>query len=131
MRSCKSMGCLVWGNRTQLENIESGNNYYIKSDKETKENASWTWEEILVQMLATIHQHSGELFNHRKCYPVYSCFSLFQAALSQLWGIGSSRIALSFGRIFGCLLIFVSVCCTMYIGPDKEMEWKIQFLLIC
>ncbi|XP_034210488.1 uncharacterized protein LOC117623568 isoform X2 [Prunus dulcis] len=45
-----------------------------------------------------------------------------EAALSQLWGIGSSRIAPSFGRIFGCLLIFVSVCCTMYIGPDKEME---------
>ncbi|XP_008230013.1 PREDICTED: uncharacterized protein LOC103329335 [Prunus mume] len=45
-----------------------------------------------------------------------------EAALSQLWGIGSSRIALSFGRIFGCLLIFVSVCCTMYIGPEKEME---------
>ncbi|KAK9284962.1 hypothetical protein L1049_024144 [Liquidambar formosana] len=45
-----------------------------------------------------------------------------EAALSQLWGIGSSRIAPSFGRLIGCLLIFISVCCTMYIGPDKEME---------
>ncbi|KAB2613560.1 hypothetical protein D8674_035876 [Pyrus ussuriensis x Pyrus communis] len=45
-----------------------------------------------------------------------------EAALSQLWGIGSSRIALSFGRIIGCVLIFVSVSCTMYFGPDKDTE---------
>ncbi|XP_009365105.1 uncharacterized protein LOC103954974 [Pyrus x bretschneideri] len=45
-----------------------------------------------------------------------------EAALSQLWGIGSSRIALSFGRIIGCVLILVSVSCTMYIGPDKDTE---------
>ncbi|KAM1919617.1 hypothetical protein ACFX15_023534 [Malus domestica] len=45
-----------------------------------------------------------------------------EAALSQLWGIGSSRIALSFGRIIGCLLIFISVSCTMYFGPDKDTE---------
>nr|POE99906.1 putative membrane protein [Quercus suber] len=44
------------------------------------------------------------------------------AALSQLWSISSSRIAPSFGRLVGCLLILISVCCTMYIGPDKEME---------
>ncbi|XP_059450779.1 uncharacterized protein LOC132181540 [Corylus avellana] len=44
------------------------------------------------------------------------------AALSQLWGIGSSRTAPSFGRLVGCLLILISVSCTMYIGPDKEME---------
>lgn len=44
------------------------------------------------------------------------------AALSQLWSICSSRIAPSFGRLVGCLLILISVCCTMYIGPDKEME---------
>ncbi|XP_050382517.1 uncharacterized protein LOC126799364 isoform X2 [Argentina anserina] len=43
-----------------------------------------------------------------------------EAALSQLWVIGSARIAPTFGRIFGCLLIFISVFCTMYIGPDKE-----------
>ncbi|XP_062150414.1 probable transport protein YPL264C [Alnus glutinosa] len=45
-----------------------------------------------------------------------------EAALSQLWGIGSSRTAPSFGRLVGCLLILISVSCTMYIGPDKEME---------
>ncbi|KAL4620043.1 hypothetical protein ACB092_06G125500 [Castanea dentata] len=44
------------------------------------------------------------------------------AALSQLWSISSSRVAPSFGRLVGCLLILISVCCTMYIGPDKEME---------
>ncbi|KAK9924481.1 hypothetical protein M0R45_032847 [Rubus argutus] len=43
-----------------------------------------------------------------------------EAALSQLWVIGSARIAPTFGRIFGCLLILISVCCTMYFGPDKE-----------
>nr|XP_028963828.1 uncharacterized protein LOC103442634 [Malus domestica] len=43
-----------------------------------------------------------------------------EAALSQLWGIGSSRIALSLGRIIGCVLILISVSCTMYIGPDKD-----------
>ncbi|KAM5580554.1 hypothetical protein ABKV19_010014 [Rosa sericea] len=43
-----------------------------------------------------------------------------EAALSQLWVIGSARIAPTFGRIFGCLLILISVFCTMYIGPDKE-----------
>lgn len=45
-----------------------------------------------------------------------------EAALVQLWGIASSRIAPSFGRLVGCLLIFISVSCTMYMGPDKEME---------
>ncbi|GAB4859418.1 hypothetical protein Ancab_010884 [Ancistrocladus abbreviatus] len=45
-----------------------------------------------------------------------------EAALFQLWGIGSSRIAPSFGRISGCLLILISVCCTMYFGPEKETE---------
>lgn len=45
-----------------------------------------------------------------------------EAALSQLWGLGSSKIAPSFGRLVGCFLIFASTCCTMYFGPDKEME---------
>ncbi|XP_035551680.1 uncharacterized protein LOC109006083 [Juglans regia] len=45
-----------------------------------------------------------------------------EAALSQLWDIGYSRTAPSFGRLVGCLLIFISVCCTLYVGPDKEME---------
>ncbi|KAL7000033.1 hypothetical protein U1Q18_001183 [Sarracenia purpurea var. burkii] len=45
-----------------------------------------------------------------------------EAALSQLWGMGSSRIAPSFGRLFGCSLILVSAFCTMYIGPDKDTE---------
>ncbi|KAJ7964804.1 Nodulin MtN21/EamA-like transporter family protein [Quillaja saponaria] len=45
-----------------------------------------------------------------------------EAALSQLWNIGSSKIAPSFGQLVGCVLILTSVSCTMYIGPDKEME---------
>lgn len=45
-----------------------------------------------------------------------------EAALTQLWGMGSSRIVPSFGRLVGCLLILISACCTMYIGPDKDFE---------
>lgn len=45
-----------------------------------------------------------------------------EAALTQLWGMGSSRIFPSFGRLVGCLLILISACCTMYIGPDKDFE---------
>ncbi|WCJ37503.1 Nodulin MtN21 /EamA-like transporter family protein [Euphorbia peplus] len=45
-----------------------------------------------------------------------------EAVLSQLWGIGTSRISSSFGGVVGCLLILISVGCTIYIGPDKEME---------
>ncbi|GMN53777.1 hypothetical protein TIFTF001_022907 [Ficus carica] len=45
-----------------------------------------------------------------------------EAVLSQLWGIGWSSLAPSFGRLVGCLLIVISVCCTLYIGPDKEAE---------
>ncbi|KAJ4981621.1 hypothetical protein NE237_032458 [Protea cynaroides] len=46
----------------------------------------------------------------------------FEAFLSQMWGIGLTSVALSFGRIFGCLLIVVSVCSTVLVGPEKEME---------
>lgn len=45
-----------------------------------------------------------------------------EAALAQLWGIVLSRTAPSFGRLVGCVLILISVSCTMYIGPDKEIE---------
>ncbi|KAK6919312.1 EamA domain [Dillenia turbinata] len=45
-----------------------------------------------------------------------------EAALSQLWGIASLRMAPSFGRLVGCLLILISVCCTMLLGPEKEVE---------
>ncbi|KAF8410778.1 hypothetical protein HHK36_003315 [Tetracentron sinense] len=45
-----------------------------------------------------------------------------EAFLSQIWGIGLSRILPSFGRLVGCFLILVSVCCTAYFGPEKEME---------
>lgn len=45
-----------------------------------------------------------------------------EAVLSQLWGIGWSSLAPSFGRLVGCLLIVISVCCTLYVGPDKETE---------
>ncbi|KAL4368929.1 hypothetical protein GQ457_05G004930 [Hibiscus cannabinus] len=45
-----------------------------------------------------------------------------EAALSQLWGIGTSSIAPSLGRLVGCLLILISVSFTMFFGPEKEME---------
>ncbi|XAR55332.1 hypothetical protein NMG60_11035378, partial [Bertholletia excelsa] len=45
-----------------------------------------------------------------------------EAALSQLWGLGSSRIAPSFGRLIGCFLILISACSTVYIGPEKDGE---------
>ncbi|XP_050206782.1 uncharacterized protein LOC126656289 [Mercurialis annua] len=45
-----------------------------------------------------------------------------EAGLSELWGIGSSKISSSFGGLFGCLLIIISVSCTIYIGPDKDAE---------
>lgn len=57
-------------------------------------------------------------FMHSKVTP---CF-VFQAALPQLWGMSLLSIAPSFGRLVGCLLIVISACCTLYIGPDKEME---------
>lgn len=47
---------------------------------------------------------------------------VFQVALTQLWGMGSSRIAPSFGQVMGGVLILVSVFYTMYIGPEKEMN---------
>ncbi|KAK8532371.1 hypothetical protein V6N12_053814 [Hibiscus sabdariffa] len=43
-----------------------------------------------------------------------------EVALSQLWGICTSRMSWSFGQLAGCLLILISVSCTMYFGPDKE-----------
>ncbi|KAI3803568.1 hypothetical protein L1987_31724 [Smallanthus sonchifolius] len=45
-----------------------------------------------------------------------------EVALYQLWGMGSSRVVLSFGKVIGCILVFVSSCCTVYFGPEKEME---------
>lgn len=49
---------------------------------------------------------------------------VFQVALSQFLGMGSSRIIPSFGRLVGCIIILISACCTMYIGPEKEIEWQ-------
>ncbi|KAM7498348.1 hypothetical protein LguiA_022762 [Lonicera macranthoides] len=45
-----------------------------------------------------------------------------EVALSQLWGMGLSRVVPSFGRLVGCTLIFVSACFTMFLGPEKEIE---------
>lgn len=46
-----------------------------------------------------------------------------EAALSQFWGMASSRAAPpSFGRVVGCLLILVSACSTLFTGPEKEVE---------
>ncbi|XP_077216417.1 nodulin MtN21 /EamA-like transporter family protein isoform X2 [Tasmannia lanceolata] len=41
--------------------------------------------------------------------------------LSQIWGIMLLRVAPSFDRLIGCFLILVSVCSTIYFGPEKEM----------
>ncbi|XVF81579.1 hypothetical protein PTKIN_Ptkin15bG0166500 [Pterospermum kingtungense] len=45
-----------------------------------------------------------------------------EIALSQLWGISTLKMAPSFGRLVGCLLILISVSCTMYFGPEKDIE---------
>ncbi|XP_071716609.1 uncharacterized protein [Rutidosis leptorrhynchoides] len=45
-----------------------------------------------------------------------------EIALFQLWGMGSSRVVVSFGKLVGCFLVLVSACCTVYFGPEKEME---------
>ncbi|KAI3525284.1 hypothetical protein L1887_03965 [Cichorium endivia] len=45
-----------------------------------------------------------------------------EVALFELWGMGSSRVVMSFGRLVGCILVFVSAFCTIYFGPEKEME---------
>ncbi|KGN47960.1 uncharacterized membrane protein YMR253C isoform X2 [Cucumis sativus] len=44
-----------------------------------------------------------------------------EASLVQLWHIGILGVV-PFGRIVGTLLIFLSLCWTFYVGPDKEME---------
>uniref|UniRef100_A0A7N0ZTC8 EamA domain-containing protein n=1 Tax=Kalanchoe fedtschenkoi TaxID=63787 RepID=A0A7N0ZTC8_KALFE len=43
-----------------------------------------------------------------------------EVAFSQIWLISSLRLDSSFGRLLGILLILISTCSTMYIGPDKE-----------
>ncbi|KAL9276625.1 hypothetical protein ACSQ67_025829 [Phaseolus vulgaris] len=45
-----------------------------------------------------------------------------EAALRQLWSLALTRVVPSFDRLVGVSLIVISVSCTMYIGPDKEME---------
>ncbi|KAF2284889.1 hypothetical protein GH714_031985 [Hevea brasiliensis] len=37
-----------------------------------------------------------------------------EVALSQLWGMSSSRASSPFGGLVGCLLILISVCCTIF-----------------
>ncbi|CAL1393675.1 unnamed protein product [Linum trigynum] len=49
-------------------------------------------------------------------------FQYTEAAFTELWGIASSTILPSFGGLIGCLLILASTGCTIYIGPDKDME---------
>lgn len=50
-------------------------------------------------------------------------FLLFQAALTQFWGVALTLVSPALDHLIGILLIVVSVFCTMYIGPDKETEW--------
>ncbi|XP_014504962.1 uncharacterized protein LOC106765003 isoform X2 [Vigna radiata var. radiata] len=45
-----------------------------------------------------------------------------EAGLRQLCSLALTRLAPSFERLVGVSLIVISVCCTMYIGPDKETE---------
>ncbi|XP_061337759.1 uncharacterized protein LOC133284698 [Gastrolobium bilobum] len=46
-----------------------------------------------------------------------------ETALTQFWTLALTRVAAaSFDHLIGILLIVISVCCTLYIGPDKEME---------
>ncbi|XP_027170878.1 uncharacterized protein LOC113770574 isoform X1 [Coffea eugenioides] len=45
-----------------------------------------------------------------------------QAASTQLLGMSLSRIVPTFGRLVGCTLILISACCTMYVGPEKEVD---------
>ncbi|XP_027344898.1 uncharacterized protein LOC113857282 [Abrus precatorius] len=46
-----------------------------------------------------------------------------EAALAQFCSLALTRVvAPSFDHLAGVLLIVISVCCTLYIGPDKEME---------
>lgn len=45
-----------------------------------------------------------------------------KAALSQIWVMSSLRAVPSFGRVVGCLLIFASVCSTLFVGPEKDVE---------
>lgn len=54
---------------------------------------------------------------------------MFQVCLSQLWGISTSKIASSFGGLVGCFIILVSVCYTIYDGPEKETD-EIQYSLV-
>lgn len=49
-------------------------------------------------------------------------FLLFQAALTQFWGVALTLVSPALDHLIGILLIVVSVFCTMYIGPDKETE---------
>ncbi|KAG2394493.1 uncharacterized protein HKW66_Vig0181290 [Vigna angularis] len=45
-----------------------------------------------------------------------------EAGLRQLCSLALTRLAPSFDRLVGVSLIVISVCCTMYIGPEKETE---------
>jgi drug/metabolite transporter (DMT)-like permease len=45
-----------------------------------------------------------------------------EIALSQIWGMGLIRVAPSFGRVVGCILISVSAGLTFFLGPEKEIE---------
>lgn len=42
--------------------------------------------------------------------------------LSQIWSMIFLGAAVSFGKLIGCLLILASVCSTVYLGPEKEIE---------
>ncbi|KAK3013930.1 hypothetical protein RJ639_009419, partial [Escallonia herrerae] len=77
--------------------------------------------EVLSELRFPLHVFLARGLQLEKTSKVANILYL-EAALSQIWGMASSRVVPSFGRLVGCALILVSACCTMYIGPEKEIE---------
>lgn len=42
--------------------------------------------------------------------------------LSQVWSMMFMGVAASFSGLIGCLLILASICSTVYLGPEREIE---------
>ncbi|KAJ6829133.1 uncharacterized protein M6B38_360005 [Iris pallida] len=45
-----------------------------------------------------------------------------KVVLSQVWSMAFLGVAASFSKVVGCLIILASVCTTVYLGPEKEIE---------
>ncbi|KAI3493343.1 hypothetical protein L1887_41932 [Cichorium endivia] len=81
---------------------------------------------FILMIILAILAFVAELFLARGLQLEKTCkvanIQYLEVALYQLWGIASSRVTPSFDGIVGCLIIFISACCTMYLGPEKDME---------